>query len=124
MNVKEIDVEGVVLPNVPLSNIQLIDAAKRSNIHGFRGVLLRDKLPKSPRSKECGILNLDDSSGKGTHWVAWIKRGKDEIYFDSYGLPPPTELLKYLKSSVYYNITSNVYSRERKYSAAICACTC
>ena len=28
MNLKEIDVEGVVLPNVPLSNIQLIDAAK------------------------------------------------------------------------------------------------
>jgi len=36
MNVKEIDVEGVVLPNVPLSNIQFIDAAKGLNIDDFR----------------------------------------------------------------------------------------
>jgi len=86
MNVKEIDVEGVTLPNVPLSNIQLIDAAKRLNIAGFKGVFIRDELPKSPKSKECGMLNLDDSSGRGTRWVAWTKRGKDEIYFDSYGL--------------------------------------
>jgi len=103
MKVKEIDVEGVVLPNVPLSNIQLIDAAKRLNIAGFRGVFVRDELPESPKSKECGIFNLDDSNGRETNWVAWTKRGKDEIYFDSYGLRPPTELLKYLKSPVYYN---------------------
>src|SRR6218665_1355330 len=103
MNVKEIDVEGVVLPNLPLSNTQLIDAAKRLNIAGFRGVFLRDALPKKLKSKECGILNLDDSSGRGTHWVAWTQRSNDEMYFDSYGLPPPLELLKYLKSPVYYN---------------------
>ena len=65
-------------------------------------MFVRDELPKSPRSNECGILNLDDSSGRKTHWVAWIKRGQDEIYFDSYGLPP-TEFMKYLKSNVYYN---------------------
>ena len=100
MNVKEIDVEGVVLPNVPLSNIQLIDAAKRLNVKGLRRVFLRDESPKIHRLKECGILNLDDSRGRGTHLVAWTKRGNDEIYFDSYGLPPPIEILKYSKSPV------------------------
>ena len=103
MNVKQIDVEGLTLPNIALSNIQLIEAAKKLNINNFRGVFLRDELPKKPRANECGILNLDDSSGRGTHWTCWIKRAKDKIYFDSYGLPPPTELLKYLKSPVYYN---------------------
>ena len=103
MKVKEIDVEGVVLRNVPLSNIQLIDATKRLNIDGFRGVFVRDELPNSPTLKECGILNLDDSSEWGTHCVAWTKRGQDDIYFDSYGLPPPAELLNYLKTPVYYN---------------------
>ena len=123
MNVKEIDVEGVVLPNVSLSNIQLIDAAKRLNIAGFRGEFVRDELPKSPKSKECGIFNLDDSSGRGTHWVAWTKRCKDGIYFFSYGLPPPLELLKYLNNPVYYN-SERIQRRTQKCFAAIYACTC
>ena len=101
--IKNIDVYGIVLPNKPLTNFELLDAAKKLNIPNFRGVFLRDELPKKPRANECGILNLDDSSGRGSHWTCWIKRAKDKIYFDSYGLPPPTELLKYLKSPVYYN---------------------
>lgn len=99
----KINVEGVILPNVPLSNILLIETAKKLKIPNFRGVYLRDELPKRPRLNECGILNLDDSKGSGTHWVAWIKRENEKMYFDSYGLPPPTELLSYLKSPVYYN---------------------
>ena len=102
-SVKEIDVCGVALPNVPLSNIQLIEAAKKIQIHNFRGVFLRDELPKRPRRNECGILNLDGSNGVGTHWCNFLKNGNDKLYFDSYGLPPPTELLKYLNDSVYYN---------------------
>ena len=47
--VKNIDVEGVVLPNKPLTNFELIDAAKKLNIPNFRGVFLRDTLPKKPR---------------------------------------------------------------------------
>ena len=101
--VEEINVEGVVLPNVPLTNLQLIDAAKKLKIRNFRGVFVRDELPKTPLTNECGILNLDDSKGNGTHWIAWIKRGTDKFCFDSYGLPPPRELLKYLRGSTLYN---------------------
>src|SRR6218665_871774 len=70
---KEIDVCGVVLPNIPLSNIILQETAKRLNINNFKGVFLRDELSKRPRANECGILNLDNSSGSGTHWVCWIQ---------------------------------------------------
>jgi len=101
--VKNINVEGVVLPNKPLTNFELIEAAKKLNIPNFRGVFLRDELPKKPRRNECGILNLNDSSGRGSHWVVFSKNGNEKIYFDSYGLPPPTELLKYLGDPVYYN---------------------
>src|SRR5688572_31713950 len=103
MSVKQIDVEGVVLPNKPLTNFELLDAAKKLNILNFRGVFVRDELPKKPRRNECGILNLDDSNGPGKHLVNFSKNGKDKIYFDSYGLSPPTELLKYLGGQVYYN---------------------
>src|SRR6188768_4061763 len=102
-SVKNLDVEGIILPNKPLTNFELIEAAKKLNINNFRDVFLRDELPKKPRANECGILNLDDSSGRGSHWTCWIKRAKDKIYFDTYGLPPPTELVKYLKSPVHYN---------------------
>ena len=101
--VKNIDVEGVVLPNHPLTNIELVDTAKKLKIPNFKGVFLRDTLPKKPRASECGILNLDDSNGSGSHWSAFSKNGKDKLYFDSFGLPPPTELLKYLKGPVLYN---------------------
>ena len=40
-------VDSVVLPNKPLSNLEIIDAAKRLSVSGFRGVFLRDTLPKS-----------------------------------------------------------------------------
>src|SRR5688572_30156019 len=101
--VKNINVEGVVLPNKPLTNFELIEAAKKLNIPNFRGLFMRDALPKKPRAKECGILNLDDSNGPGTHYCCFLKRAKDKIYFDSYGLPPPTELINYLQSPVLYN---------------------
>src|SRR5205809_3879917 len=101
--IKNIDVEGVVLPNVPLTNIQLVDAVKKLNILNFKGVFSRDELPNKPKRIECGILNIDDSNGRGSHWCSFSKRGKDKLYFDSYGLPPPTELLKYLGGPVYYN---------------------
>ena len=47
-------------------------------------VFLRDTLPTETKLNECGILNLDSSSGDGTHWVTWFKKGKDKFYFDSY----------------------------------------
>ena len=98
-----VNVEGVVLPNSPLSNFQLLDAEKKLKIKNFRGVFVRDELPKKPRKVECGILNLCDSQGSGTHWTAWIKNGNKKLYFDSYGLAPPVELVEYLKDPVYYN---------------------
>ena len=48
-------------------------------------------------------LNLNSSFGDGTHWVMWFKKGKDKFYFDSYGVQPPSELIEYLKSPIFYN---------------------
>lgn len=67
---------------------------------------MRDQLPKKPLQRECGIINLDDHEGPGTHWVAYCKEKTSTYYFDSFGnLQPPYELIKYLGSDsiVYYN---------------------
>lgn len=100
---ENISVDGVILPNKPLSNFDLQDAAKVIKIPRFRGVFVRDNLPKRTNKLECGILNLDDSSGNGTHWVAWAKNGSTKYYFDSYGIQPPLEITRYLKSPILYN---------------------
>ena len=62
-----ISVDSVILSNKPLSNLEIIDVAKRLSLNEFRGVFLRDTLLKKAKLNECGILNLDSSSGEGTH---------------------------------------------------------
>ena len=64
---------------------------------------MRDTLPTKTKLSECGILHLDSSSGDGTHWVMWFKKGKEKFDFDSYGVQPPSELIAYLKSLIFYN---------------------
>ena len=93
-------VDSISLPNKPLTNHEIIDAVKKLSLYGFRMVFLRDTLPTKIKLNECGILNLDSSSGDGTHWVMWFKKGKDNFYFDSYGVQPPSELITYLKSPI------------------------
>ncbi len=83
----------------PMSNFDLIDAAKKLKIKQFRGVFMRDQLPKQPNNTETGIINLDQNSGPGTHWVAYAIDPRGIIYFDSYGLAPPKEFLHYVSNN-------------------------
>ena len=43
-------VDSVSLPNKPLSNLEIIDAAKKLSLNGFRGAFLRDTLPKKKQN--------------------------------------------------------------------------
>ena len=51
-------VDSISLPNKPLSNLEIIDAAKKLSLYRFREVFLRDTLPTKTKLNECGILNL------------------------------------------------------------------
>ena len=83
------------------------------------GVFLLDTLPKKPYKKECGIVNFDKSDGPGTHWVAWYKNGKTKIYFDSYGVQPPIEVIRYLGKPICYN-TNQVQPVEKVFCGHLC----
>ena len=98
-----ISIKNVILPNKPLSILELEDAARKLKISYFRGVFLLDTLPRKLNKKECGIVNFDKSGGSGTHWVAWYKNGKTKIYFDSYCVQPQLEVIHYLGSPIHYN---------------------
>ena len=59
---------------------------------------MKDQLPKQSNNIETGIINLDNSSGEGTHWVAYAIDPRGIVYFDSYGLAPPKEFMRYIKT--------------------------
>jgi len=102
-----------------LSNINIDNAIKKLKLPHFRGVFSRDDLPYKPRKKECGILNLDNLMGNGTHWVAWYKNGNKKYYFDSFGLHPPLEIINYLKAPIFYNT-----ERVQEFDTVICRHLC
>ena len=43
-----ISVDGLALPNKPLTNFELVDAVKALKIPHFRGVFMRNNLPSKP----------------------------------------------------------------------------
>ena len=92
------DVFGTYIPAKILTNFDLSEYATQLNIPHFRGVFMRDTLPKTPHKIECGIVNLNTSAEKGSHWVCYYKNGTRRIYFDSFGQITPSEIQKYLKT--------------------------
>ena len=85
-----------------LTNFDIYDIVKQLKIPNFRGVFMKDTLPKRPKSNECGIMNFNTSNQSGSHWVCWFKNRLDRIYFDSFGCITPKELQKYLKTKREY----------------------
>jgi len=114
-----ISVEGLVMPNEPLTNLEILDAVRKLKIPRFRGVFVRDNLPVEPKRMECGILNLDDTSGNGTHWVAWYGDNGKNYYFDSYGIQRPNELKRYLRSPIFYN-TEQIQPKQEVFCGHLC----
>lgn len=49
------------------------------------------------------ILNLDKLGGGGTHWTCFFFTGKMNLYFDSFGKPPPIYIEQKLGPLLIYN---------------------
>lgn len=92
------------LPRTPLTNIDIEKYA--GGINDYRGVFSRDNLPKKVELRGSYIVNLDSKDGSGTHWVACHVNRNEKYYFDSFGLPPPKEIISFLgqhENSIIYN---------------------
>ena len=93
----------------PLSNLEIdkIMCDKRY----YRGTFSKDMLPKTMNKNESVIVNIQDYfEGNGTHWVCIFNTEKSNNveYFDSFGLVPPNELVRYMKTTnknIIYNNT-------------------
>jgi hypothetical protein len=66
----------------------------------MNGIYCRDEIPQHLHHGWY-ILNLDLASGDGTHWCCWYIGDGQNLYFDSFGFPPPKELEKRLGTFTY-----------------------
>ena len=106
----------------PLSNFDLMDWLAKLGIKHLRGIYSCDGLPHKTR-KECGIINLDDMEGAGTHWVCYRNLDSMVEYFDPFGLIMPNEAPAYFHTSVSTYSTQWVkYKTEVLFSVVIGVC--
>lgn len=104
-----------------LSNFEINDYAEKFKIQYWRGVFMRDTLPKKPYKFERGIVNLDTRNNPGTHWVAYYKKGNSVQYYDSFGCQPPPELIKYFGSACTISYNSD---QQQNINDIICGHLC
>ena len=97
------------LSDKPLPNFELSTYARELEISNSKGVFMRDTLPRQPLSVECGIINLNTSSQRGSHWVCYYRNKSNRIYFDSYGQITPVEIQRYLKTGIEFAVVRKLY---------------
>ena len=84
----------------PLTNLEIDKIMIKYD--NYRGTFSKDILPKRMKKNEATVANLQDYfAGDGTHWV-WIYNDEklDKVeYFDSFGLVPQNEVIKYIETT-------------------------
>ena len=70
-------------------------------------VVAKDQLVEMPNKNGCYIINLDDSTGLGTHWVALFIKNNIAIYFDSYGESFPLAVYEFCHRRSDINLIQN-----------------
>ena len=86
----------------------------------FNGVYSRGNLPDKIKD-EAYVVNLDEYSDIGTHWIALYGNAKTVTYFDSFGVEHiPKEIKKFINSK---NIIANIF-RLQAYDSVMCGCFC
>ena len=86
----------------------------------FIGVYRRDNLPDKIKDGAY-VINLDEYSDIGTHWIALYVNNRTVAYFDSFGIEHiPKEVKKVIGNR---NITSNIY-RIQNYDSIMCDYFC
>ena len=112
------------MPPHPLTNFEL--QKYYQNEHRFNGVYSRDNLlERSSTEINDGafVINLDEYSDFGTHWVAlYISGHNDVIYFDSFGVEHiPKEIKTFISRKK--NIKTNIF-RIQAYDSIMCGYFC
>ena len=86
----------------------------------FNGVYSRDNLPDKIKDGAY-VINLDEYSDIGTHWIALYVNNKTVTYFDSFGIEHISKEVKKCVNNK--NITANIF-RIQVYDSVMCRYFC
>ena len=79
-----------------LSNFDIEEIANYYNINVI--IVMKDELKYMKPINTNYIINLESSKdGNGTHWMGLKIENKECVYFDSYGMLPPEEIITFCK---------------------------
>ena len=105
------------MPPHPLTNFEIQKYYK--NEPRFNGVYSRDNLPKIKDGAY--VINLDEYSDIGTHWIALYSLDKNVTYFDSFGVEHiPKEIKTFIENR---SIKTNIF-RIQAYDSITCGYFC
>ena len=105
------------MPPHPLTNFEI--RKYYQNEPRFNGVYSRDNLQKIKDGTY--IINLNEYSDIGTHWVALYEQNNDGTYFDSFGVEHiPKEIRAFITNK---NIKTNIF-RMQGYHSIMCGYFC
>ena len=115
----------LILPH-PLTNFEIIKYYE--NESRFNGVYSRDNLPNKIKDGAY-VINLDDYSDIGTHWIALYVKSNDITNFDIFGVEHiPKEIIKFIgrpssSASLRINVITNIF-RIQSYDSIMCGYFC
>ena len=105
------------MPPHPLTNFEI--QTYYQNESRFNGVYSRDNLPKIKEGTY--VINLDEYSDIGTHWVSLYVENNNVTYFDSFGVGHiPKEIKAFINNR---NIKTNIF-RIQAYDSIMCGYFC
>ena len=105
-----IDLRGLqqncfLIPPHPLSNFEILKKYYQ-NEPRFNGVYSRDNLPRKIKDGVY-VINLDEYSDIGTHWIALYVHSETITYFDSFRVEHISkEIKKFINNK---NIKTNIF---------------
>ena len=106
----------------PLTNFEI--QMYYQNEPRFKRVYSRDNLPDKIKDRAY-VINLDEYSDIGTHWIALYVHNKTVTYFDTFGVEHiPKEIKKFIKGTIdNRNIIANIF-RIQAYDSIMCRYFC
>ena len=97
----------------PLSSTECNNIMRLAKVKNYLGAEhSRNNLPNKLYHGQSLIINLDKDSGAGSHWLACYCGNKYTIYFDSFGIIPPPEIITFMKTAnkpIIYNLDELQY---------------
>ena len=108
-----------LLPFHPLTNIEISEYYK--NEPRFNGVYSSNNLQKKAIKKGAHVINLDEYTSIGTHWIALFVKPKYTVYFDSFGLEHISKQIKIFIGNK--DIKANTF-RLQAYDSIMCRYYC